>query len=296
MQNPQDKILIGEVYYFDVVGKQIVAKGFGQFDPANYHLKAEISTTAPGTYNKLFIVIKTRSHYITPFVFYRKQLSENSVYAPAYGVRAYLKWPVNAEIESTLRKSTTINILINAEHTPDTVITNVDMKNITSTITKRAVTSRACHAKYKNINLTISATHSILRTNKLTISTDRSRLQTYLNYAFSHTKGSFQITDISKTLLAFQLYWISQFDNTHCFIQSVDLHGIAKLHLTNPFLEAISPTKYRPSISLQDSVKPLTLIKMTHFFINPNLQKTLGSYSKIGLAFTRIIDYRFHTN
>ena len=54
MQNPQDEILIGEAYYFDVVGRQIVAKGFGQFDPANYHLKAELSTTAPGTYNKLF--------------------------------------------------------------------------------------------------------------------------------------------------------------------------------------------------------------------------------------------------
>lgn len=169
MQNPQDKILIGEAYYFDVVGRQIVAKGFGQFDPANYHLKAELSTTAPGTYNKLFIVIKTRSQYVTPFAFYRKQLSENSVYTPAYEVRAYLKWPVNAGIESILRKSTTINILINAEHAPDTVITNVDMKNITSTITKRAVTSRICYATYKNINLTISATHSILRTNKLTI-------------------------------------------------------------------------------------------------------------------------------
>ena len=45
MQNPQDKILIGEAYYFDVVGKQIVAKGFGQFDTANYHLKTELSTT-----------------------------------------------------------------------------------------------------------------------------------------------------------------------------------------------------------------------------------------------------------
>ena len=170
------------------------------------------------------------------------------------------------------------------------------MKNITSTLTKRAVTSRICHTTYKNINLTISATHSILRTNKLTISTDKSRLQPYLNYTFSHTKGSFQITDIGKILLAFQLYWISHFDNMHCFIQSVDLHGIAKLHLANPFLEAVSPTKYHPSISLQDSMKPLTLIKMTHFFINPNRQKTLGSYSKIGLAFTRIIDYRFHTN
>lgn len=296
MQNPQDKILIGEAYYFDVVGGQIVAKGFGQFDPANYHLKAELSTTAPGTYNKLFIIIKTRSQYITPFAFYRKQLSENSVYTPAYDVRAYLKWPVNAGIESILRKSTTINILINAEHAPDTVITNVDMKNITSTITKRAVTSRICYATYRNINLTISATHSILRTNKLTISTDKSRLQPYLNYTFSHTKGSFQITDIGKILLAFQLYWISRFDNTHCFIQSVDLNGIATLHLANPFLEAVSPAKYRPSISLQDSMKPLTLIKMTHFFINPNRQKTLGSYSKIGLAFTRIIDYRFYTN
>lgn len=296
MQNPQDKILIGEAYYFDVVGKQIVAKGFGQFDPTNYHLKAELSTTAPGTYNKLFIVIKTRSHYITPFAFYRKQLSENSIYTPAYDVRAYLKWPVNTGIESILRKSTTITILINAEHAPDTVITNVGMKNITSTLTKRAVTSRICHATYKNIDLTISATHSILRTNKLTISTDKSRLQPYLNYTFSHTKESFQITDIGKILLAFQLYWISHFDNTHCFIQSVDLRGIATLHLTNPFLEAASSTKYRPSISLQDSIKPLTLIKMTHFFINPNLQKTLGSYSKIGLAFTRIIDYRFHTN
>lgn len=63
-----------------------------------------------------------------------------------------------------------------------------------------------------------------------------------------------------------------------------------------PLLESVYPTKYRPSISLQDSVKPLTLIKMTRFFINPNRQKTLESYSKIGLAFTRIIDYRFHTN
>lgn len=296
MQNPQDKILIGEAYYFDAIGKQIVAKGFGQFNTANYHLKAELSTTVSGAYNRLFIVIKTRSHYITPFAFYRKQLSENSIYTPAYDVRAYLKWPVNNGIESILRKSTTITILINAEHAPDTVITNVGMKNITSTLTKRAVTSRICHATYKNINLTVSATHSILRTNKLTISTDKSRLQPYLNYTFSHTKGSFQITDIGKILLAFQLYWISHFDNTHCFIQSVDLHGIAKLHLANPFLEAVSPTKYRPSISLQDSMKSLTLIKMTHFFINPNHQKALGSYSKIGLAFTRIIDYRFHTD
>ena len=296
MQNPQDKILIGEAYYFDVVGKQIVAKGFGQFDPANYHLKTELSTTVSGTYNRLFIVIKTRSHYITPFAFYRKQLRENSIYTPAYDVRAYLKWPVNTGIESILRKSTTIAILTNAEHASDAVITNVGMKNITSTLTKRAVTSRICHTTYKNINLTISATHSILRTNKLTISTDKSRLQPYLNYTFSHTKGFFQITDIGKILLAFQLYWISHFDNTHCFIQSVDLHGIATLHLANPFLEAVSPTKYRPSISLQDSVKPLTLIKMAHFFINPNSQKTLGPYSKIGLAFTRIIDYRFHTN
>lgn len=45
MQNSQDKILIGEAYYFDTIGKQIVAKGFGQFDTANYHLKAELSTT-----------------------------------------------------------------------------------------------------------------------------------------------------------------------------------------------------------------------------------------------------------
>ena len=296
MQNPQDKILIGEAYYFDVVGRQIVAKGFGQFDTANYHLKAELSTTVSGAYNRLFIVIKTRSHYIAPFAFYRKQLSKNSIYTPAYDVRAYLKWPVNNGIESILRKSTTIAILTNAEHVSDTLITNVGMKNITSTLTKRAVTSRICHTTYKNINLTISATHSILRTNKLTISTDKSRLQPYLNYTFSHTKGSFQITDIGKILLAFQLYWISHFDNTHCFIQSVDLHGIATLHIANPFLEAVSPTKYRPSISLQDSVKPLTLIKMAHFFINPNRQKTLGPYSKIGLAFTRIIDYRFHTN
>lgn len=177
MQKPQDKILIGEAYYFDAIGKQIVAKGFGQFDTANYHLKAELSTTISGTYDRLFIVIKTRSHYITPFAFYRKQLSENSIYTPAYDVRAYLKWPVNNGIESILRKSTTIAILTNAEHASDTVITNVGMKNITSTLTKRAVTSRICHATYKNINLTISATHSILRTNKLTISTDKSRLQ-----------------------------------------------------------------------------------------------------------------------
>lgn len=98
MQNPQDKILIGKAYYFDVVGRQIVAKGFGQFDTANYHLKTELSTAVSGTYNRLFIVTKTRSHYITPFAFYRKQLSENSIYTHAYDVRAYLKWPVNTDI------------------------------------------------------------------------------------------------------------------------------------------------------------------------------------------------------
>lgn len=100
MQNLQDKILIGEAYYFDAIGKQIVAKEFGQFDAANYHLKAELSTTVSGTYNRLFIVIKTRSQYVTPFAFYHKQLSENSIYTPAYDVRAYLKCPVNEHLTS----------------------------------------------------------------------------------------------------------------------------------------------------------------------------------------------------
>lgn len=296
MQNSQNTTVIGEAYYFDTTTKCIVAKGFGQFEADRHHLKAELSTTVAGSYDRLFIIIKTRSHYITPFAFYRKHLSENSVYNPTYDVRAYLTWPANVGIEFIFQQATTINILINAEHAPDTVITNVGTKNISSKLTKQAVTSRICQVDYKNINLTISATHSIIRASKSIEDTDKSRLQSHLNYAFSQTKSSFRITDIGKILLAFQLYWISNFDNTHCFIQSVELCGIATLHLANPHLEAISSANSRPAIRLRDPINAPPLIKMAHFFINPNHQKALGSYSKIGLAFTRIIDYRFHTD
>ena len=38
------------------------------------------------------------------------------------------------------------------------------------------------------------------------------------------------------------------------------------------------------------------LAKMVYFFLNPGHHKKLGSLSKIGLAFSRLIDYRFRTS
>jgi hypothetical protein len=35
------------------------------------------------------------------------------------------------------------------------------------------------------------------------------------------------------------------------------------------------------------------LAKMTHFFLNPRKKKTLAASSKVGLAFVRVIDYRY---
>ena len=99
-------------------------------------------------------------------------------------------------------------------------------------------------------------------------------------------------------MLAFQLYWISFFDSTDCTIDSIQLGDDVCLYLANPHLYALSTSSssYRSIPHIQSQMHADKLAKMVYFFLNPGHHKKLGSLSKIGLAFSRLIDYRFRTS
>lgn len=99
-------------------------------------------------------------------------------------------------------------------------------------------------------------------------------------------------------MLAFQLYWISFFDSIDCTIDSIRLGDDVYLYLTNPHLYALSTSlpSYRSIPRIQSQMHADSLAKMAYFFLNPGHHKKLGSSSKIGLAFSRLIDYRFRNS
>lgn len=299
-KNRRNNLYIGEAFYLDAESKEIIASGYGQFDTTTSELTASMTFLASGKFNKVLIIIKSRNDYIAPFVFYNKTLIQGAPENITYNIRAYLHWQ-STEADSLtmpLRKYSSAHITTLAQHAPDNLGFQSHAAGMSSQFIKRAVSTKLDSSIHQDVRASIFAGYATKINSSQVRGEPPIHLESQLRYSFTCQKYSFSFNNLGNILLAFQLYWISFFDSTDCTIDSIQLGDDVCLYLANPHLYALSTSlpSYRSIPHIQSHMHADNLTKIAYFFLNPGHHKKLGSSSKIGLAFSRLIDYRFRTS
>ena len=296
----RNNLYIGEAFYLDAESKEIIASGYGQFDTITSELTASMTFLSSGKFDKVLIIIKSRNDYIAPFVFYNKTLIRGAPENIAYNIRAYLHWQ-STEADSLtmpLRKYSSAHITTLAQHAPDNLGFQSHAAGMSSQLIKRAVSTKLDSSIHCGVRASIFAGYATKINSSQVRNEPPIQLESQLRYSFAYQKHAFSFSNLGNILLAFQLYWISFFDSTDCTIDSIQLGDDVYLYLTNPHLYALSTSlpSYRSIPRIQSQMHADSLAKMAYFFLNPGHHKKLGSSSKIGLAFSRLIDYRFRNS
>ena len=284
----------------DAKSKEIIASGYGQFDTTTSELTASMTFLASGKFDKVLIIIKSRNDCIAPFVFYNKTLIQGAPENITYNIRAYLHWQ-STEMDGLtipLRKCSNAHITILAQHEPDNLGFQSHAAGMSSQLIKRAVSTKLDSSIHQGVRASIFAGYATKINSSQVRDEPPIQLDSQLRYSFTCQKYSFSFNNLGNILLAFQLYWISFFDSIDCTIDSIRLGDNVYLYLANPHLHALSTSSsfYRSIPHIQSQMHADSLAKMTYFFLNPGHHKKLGSSSKIGLAFSRLIDYRFRNS
>lgn len=290
-----EDLRIGEVIYLDTSSREAVAKGYGQISLSKLRLTAHVQVVTPGIFNKILIILRTHDEFIAPFVLYRETLLAETKTSVSYDIRAYLLWSASQDIAYPLEKFRSLDITIQALHTPDSLQSEVYPRGTTERLMRHALSTKLSSADYCDISVDCSSGYITSRQGVQTRRKSHSQLDTFIRYRFLYRNRPFSFGDIGKILLAFKLYWIDNFDYVDCNIKSIKLGNELFLYLANSQLFSVSTTSpdYRSTPLLSRKLHVETLAKMTHFFLNPKNSKKLGGSSKIGLAFVRLIDYRF---
>ena len=286
---------VGKVSCLDVKSQKLIAEGYGYIDISSLKLVASITSTVSGSF-KLLIIIETTDGYISPFVIYNKTLFSGIPLDVSYSIRAYILWPINSNIALPLDLFSSICIIIQAQHTPDNIHTRVYSKGVSELLTRKAISTELCSSNYRqNIIVNAVSGYSINRLTDKMRDNFHSQLDTYINYRFVSVDRPFSFNNLGEILLAFKLYWLSNFDTTDCAIKSIQLGDSVSLHLADKYLRAtsVNVSSYRSVLQISHQLYIDNLAKMSYFFLNPRRDKKLGSSSKIGLAFSRLIDFRF---
>ena len=284
----------------DAKSKEIIASGYGQFDTTTSELTASMTFLASGKFDKVLIIIKSRNDCIAPFVFYNKTLIQGAPENITYNIRAYLHWQ-STEMDGLaipLYKYSNAHITILAQHAPDNLGFQSHAAGMSSQFVKRAVSTKLDSSIHRGVRASIFAGYATKINSSQVRDEPPIQLDSQLRYSFTCQKYSFSFNNLGNILLAFQLYWISFFDSIDCTIDSIRLGDNVYLYLANPHLYALSTSSssYRSIPHIQSQMQADSLAKMVYFFLNPGHYKKLGSSSKIGLAFSRLIDYRFRNS
>jgi len=181
---------------------------------------------------------------------------------------------------------------------PDNLGFQSHTSGMSSQLIKRAVSTKLDSSIHCGVRASIFAGYATKINSSQVRNEPPIQLESQLRYSFTCQKYSFSFNNLGNILLAFQLYWISFFDSTDCTIDSIRLGDNVYLYLANPHLYALSTSSpsYRSIPRIQSQMHADSLAKMAYFFLNPGHRKKLGSSSKIGLAFSRLIDYRFRNS
>ncbi len=289
---------MGEVFYLDSNSHEVVAKGWGQIDLTSLKLRSHANVIKPGSFRRLLIILKTADRYIAPFALYGESLLPDMPATATYDIRAYLHWSTELGITHPLQTSNSASIIIRGQHSQDSVQSEIGQNTISERLTTYALSTMLASARYHGVSVECSAGYKVSRHTTRARGKANSRLDTFIKYSFSCSDNSFSFNDIGKLLLAFKLYWIDYFDYIDCDIESIRLGDNLFLYLADNQLPSLSinNSNYRSVISIDQDLHTDTLAKIAHFFINPKNLSSLGSSSKMGLAFARIIDYRFSDN
>lgn len=287
---------LGEVFYIDIFSRQIVAKGYGYVDREKFKLAVDCRTITEGAFQKLAIVVKTSDGYLSPFALYGNTLHKDRQNTSSYDMRAYLQWPTTYKITHFLEPLSAAEIVIKSRHLKDSTSSIIYTSGVTEELTQKTTSTHLGDSAHRGCTISVGSGFIISRPTEKSRQKIYSELKTLLTYRFSHSDKTLSFTDIGSILLAFRLYWICYFDQTDCEIDKIKLSSDITLNMSDNFLPAksINNPGYRSSIRLVDNLHLRQLAKMANFFLNPTASKKIGASSKIGLAFTRIIDYRFH--
>lgn len=288
---------LGEVVYVDMVSKDIIAKGHGEFNVHDMTMNVSVTAFTGGHYRRIIVVLKTNEGYVAPFVVYSQTLLLGLPIDTRYSMEAYLRWPIDMDVQTVTQAFQCIDIYIKARHSTDKVSSVIHKKGITAQFSTKATAAQICYGSWHGIKIRILAGFVLRRNSYKARSDHEAGLRSYIRYCVEHEdrKGSFRMGDIGRVLLAFKLYWISYHDSIDCTITAIKLGDHVTLTLAENVLRATSTATpdFRTNLAIQQQHYVETLARMAHFFINPQRKKTLSASSKVGLAFVRLIDHRF---
>lgn len=259
---------VGKVSCLDVKSQKLIAEGHGYIDISSLKLVASITSTVSGSF-KLLIIIETTDGYISPFVIYNKTLFSGIPLDVSYSIRAYILWPINSNIALPLDLFSSICIIIQAQHTPDNIHTRVYSKGVSELLTRKAISTELCSSNYRqNIIVNAVSGYSINRLTDKMRDNFHSQLDTYINYRFVSVDRPFSFNNLGEILLAFKLYWLSNFDTTDCAIKSIQLGDSVSLHLADKYLRAtsVNVSSYRSVLQISHQLYIDNLAKMSYFF------------------------------
>lgn len=290
--HPHKTVCIGEVVYLDIETQQIVARGYGQIDLTAFVLTASLTTLVPGYFKRLLVIVTTSENHIAPFATYCETLICGLMSNVSYNLRAYLYWPANQPITLPLQTFSSIHITIRAQHRSSRLHATVHPHGISEQLTQQAIATNLGSSNYRRVAVNLSAGYKVHRATTARRGAFSSQLDTYIRYRLTGLHFSF--SDLGNALLAFKLYWLSYFDSTDCTVEAISLDKEVGLCLKDARLYALSiyTPDYRSVITIDQPLHIDSLAKMSYFFLNPSGKRHFGPSSKIGLALSRLIDYR----
>lgn len=286
---------LGEVFYLDPKTQEVVAQGQGYLHMASMTFSTDVKTIKPGSFEKLLLIMKTSDGFVAPFATYYKTFTEQFPDVSSYNTRAYLLWPVDHGMLYILNHFPRVHITIQARHAPDKTHSTIHSAGTTEQLIQHAAATRlSSYTHLNHLTVDVSSGYAIRRVTEQVRDQLNSQLETYITYHVT-SKQSLSFNNLGNILMAFRLYWLTHFDSTDCTIKYIQLGNYIRLYLNDNKLRAASVRipEYQSAPRLCVDLHADTLAKMSYFFLNPKKLKRLGPTSKIGLAFSRIVDYRF---
>lgn len=287
---------LGTAYLIDVTTREIITTGQGRFDTVALKLETIFQHSSMGEFKNLMVILETQDGYFSPLIRFSQTFMLMGQLTSSYEMRMCLHWSSSNNVDYFLDQFNSISIAIKAKHEPTTWTYNetADKAVATEEVMIKSVRKELDKATYKNFTITVNSgfsySHSHDRVDDESIIRKRIRFN-----ITGGTDGSFTYKDLLGTLRSFHMYWIVAHDLIDCEITSIKLGNDISLVIADTKLSAAAKNVegYGSAISIDAPLELIHLAKLLHFYINPESIKSLGSSSKIGLAFNRLIGRRF---
>lgn len=283
-------IHFGECYLLDINKKKIIATGQGHFDSGKLKLYAHFNDIEAERYGSVVVILKTDVGYIAPIKIHPYVSIPMGSDTKTYSMKSFLSWSTAKSVDHILDECSTFDVNVKSGYGKARLKIAEDF----------AEAELVKCAENRDLEKVVFDRYAVEASSTFSTSFGRDDPESHMNilprihFKISLTHGYFSPIDAPKLLHAFQLYWITSHDHTDGKITSFfvgDLQYFTE-HMTLKAL-ADNVTEHKAYLAVDALLELEYLAKSIHFHINPENKKGLSSSSKIGLAFSRIIDRRF---